>query len=90
VAGPRFLGQARGGAVGDVYVSTAMRNHDRRIELPVFDTYGIWEVASPPAPKLIEARAQMRTPAKIQADSREGGCLLCPVLADFHCRRRWA
>jgi hypothetical protein len=37
-----------------------MRNHDRRIELPVFDAYGIWEVASPPAPKLIEVRALVR------------------------------
>ncbi len=41
--------------MGDVYVSTALRNHDRRIELPVFDAYGVWEVASPPAPRLIQA-----------------------------------
>ena len=55
--------RARGGAVGDVYVSTRVRNHDRRIELPVFDAYGVWEVASPPAARLIEARAPTRAAA---------------------------
>jgi hypothetical protein len=27
--------QARGGAIGDVYVGVAVMNHDRRIQIPV-------------------------------------------------------
>jgi len=38
---------ARGGAVGDVYVSTALRNHDRRIQIPGFDVYGVGELPCP-------------------------------------------
>lgn len=38
---------ARGGAVGDVYVSSALRNHDRRIQIPGFDSYGVGELPSP-------------------------------------------
>ncbi|KAG8457707.1 hypothetical protein KFE25_001493 [Diacronema lutheri] len=32
--------KARGGAIGDVYVSTESVNHDRRISIPGFDRYG--------------------------------------------------
>ncbi|CAG9467323.1 unnamed protein product [Pedinophyceae sp. YPF-701] len=34
----------RGGAVGDVYVSTAVANHDRRISIPGFDVYGVQRI----------------------------------------------
>ena len=53
--------------MGDVYVSTALRNHDRRIELPVFDQYGIWEVTSPPAPRLVEVRVDQFPPQATSA-----------------------
>ena len=33
-----------GGAIGDVYVSSAFKNHDRRIPLPGFDTFGTYAV----------------------------------------------
>ncbi|GMH36629.1 hypothetical protein BSKO_04502 [Bryopsis sp. KO-2023] len=33
--------KAKGGEIGDVYVSTACVNHDRRIPLPGFDEYGL-------------------------------------------------
>ena len=32
---------AQGAAIGDVFVSDAVMNHDRRIPLPSFDHYGI-------------------------------------------------
>lgn len=47
--------RARGGAVGDVYISSASRHHDRRIEIPVFDAYGVWEAQAAPAAKLAQA-----------------------------------
>ena len=47
--------KARGGAIGDVYISTCSRHHDRRIELPVFDEYGVWHHDSTPAERLVEA-----------------------------------
>eukprot|EP00239_Pterosperma_sp_CCMP1384_P010929 CAMPEP_0197860836 /NCGR_PEP_ID=MMETSP1438-20131217/36483_1 /TAXON_ID=1461541 /ORGANISM="Pterosperma sp., Strain CCMP1384" /LENGTH=252 /DNA_ID=CAMNT_0043477827 /DNA_START=124 /DNA_END=882 /DNA_ORIENTATION=+ len=33
--------KARGGAVGDVYISSTLVNHDRRIPIPGFDKYGV-------------------------------------------------
>jgi len=47
--------RARGGAVGDVYLSSSSRNHDRLIEIPVFDAYGVWETPSLPAARLAAA-----------------------------------
>ena len=32
--------QAKGGVVGDVYVSTTLKHHDRRIPIPGFTEYG--------------------------------------------------
>ena len=49
--------RSRGGGVGDVYVSTASRHHDRRIELPVFDEYGVWHVESLSAKQLAQVCA---------------------------------
>ena len=46
--------RARGGAVGDVFVSISSRHHDRSIEIPVFDAYGIWDVTHTPATRLAE------------------------------------
>ena len=33
----------RGGEVGDVYVATKFKNHDRRIPIPGYDKYGVGE-----------------------------------------------
>ena len=33
--------KAKGGAVGDVYLATGFKNHDRRIQIPGFDVYGV-------------------------------------------------
>ena len=44
--------KARGGAVGDVYLASAFRHHDRAIQIPVFDAYGVYELPAPAAPAL--------------------------------------
>lgn len=36
--------QRKGAAIGDVFLVTAVANHDRRIPIPSFDTYGIGRV----------------------------------------------
>lgn len=36
--------KARGAAIGDIYLSSAVRNHDRRIPLPGFDKYGDYHI----------------------------------------------
>eukprot|EP00959_Pyramimonas_sp_CCMP1952_P110951 2321174-Pyramimonas_sp.AAC.1 len=36
--------QAMGGAIGDVYLSSAFKNHDRRIPLPGFEAFGTYTV----------------------------------------------
>jgi 5'-methylthioadenosine nucleosidase len=46
--------KARGGSVGDVFITTASRHHDRSIEIPVFDAYGIWETSHTPATRLAD------------------------------------
>ena len=45
----------RGGEVGDVYVATKFKNHDRRIPIPGYDKYGVGEYDAWPTPRLIEA-----------------------------------
>lgn len=42
----------QGAAIGDVFVSTAIINHDRRIPLPNFDKYGLGYCTSPATSKL--------------------------------------
>lgn len=48
-----FKGQ--GGAVGDVYLSAAFRHHDRHIQMPVYDQYGIYQLPALDTPRLREA-----------------------------------
>ena len=38
--------QAMGAAIGDVYLTTAVANHDRRIPIPSFTDYGIGKISS--------------------------------------------
>uniref|UniRef100_A0A7S0WR43 Nucleoside phosphorylase domain-containing protein n=1 Tax=Pyramimonas obovata TaxID=1411642 RepID=A0A7S0WR43_9CHLO len=47
--------KAKGGAIGDVYLSSAFKNHDRRIPLPGFEAFGTYAVESPACPKLVAA-----------------------------------
>ena len=44
--------KAMGGAIGDVYLATAFKNHDRRIPIPGFDTYGVGHADAHPCPAL--------------------------------------
>ena len=44
--------KAMGGAIGDVYLASAFKNHDRRIPIPGFDTYAIGAVDAFPTPAL--------------------------------------
>ena len=44
----------RGGEVGDVYLATTFKNHDRRIQIPGYDVYGVGEYDAWPTPKLAE------------------------------------
>lgn len=46
--------QAKGGAVGDVYISTILKHHDRRIPIPGFTEYGTGTHTSIECPKLVE------------------------------------
>jgi 5'-methylthioadenosine nucleosidase len=43
---------SRGAAIADIFVSTAMVNHDRRIPIPGFDLYGIGKYEALPTPAL--------------------------------------
>lgn len=45
----------RGGQVGDVYLGSTFKNHDRRIPIPGYDAYGVGEYDAHPTPKLAEA-----------------------------------
>ena len=47
--------KAVGGAIGDVYVSTSVANHDRRIQLPGFTEYGVGKYGCHPAPAVKSA-----------------------------------
>lgn len=44
--------RAQGAAIGDVFISSAKMNHDRRIGLPGFDKSGLGHITSPPTPNL--------------------------------------
>ena len=46
--------KARGALIGDPFVSTAFRHHDRRIPIPGFEAYGKGNHASHPVPNLIK------------------------------------
>jgi len=41
-----------GGAIGDVYLTTSVANHDRRIQIPGFDVYGVGEFTCTPTERL--------------------------------------
>jgi len=47
--------KAMGGEIGDVYVSSSFKNHDRRIPLPGFDKFGTYTVEAPECLKLAAA-----------------------------------
>jgi 5'-methylthioadenosine nucleosidase len=44
--------RAKGGAVGDVYVSSSLSHHDRRIPIPGFTEFGIGSHSSLAVPRL--------------------------------------
>ena len=44
--------KARGASIADIFVATATVNHDRRIPIPGFDTYGIGRNATLSAPNM--------------------------------------
>ena len=44
--------KAKGGAVGDVYLATEFKNHDRRIPIPGFTEYGIGTMSACAAPNM--------------------------------------
>jgi hypothetical protein len=50
-----------GGAIGDVYLATAFKNHDRRIPIPGFDTYGVGATDAAACPALRAAMVGMYT-----------------------------
>lgn len=43
---------AKGAAIGDVFVSSLIHNHDRRIPIPGYEAYGIGEYHSVPTVSL--------------------------------------
>jgi hypothetical protein len=47
--------KARGADIGDIFVSTACMNHDRRIPLPGYDKWGIDYIQSHPTAVLAKA-----------------------------------
>ncbi|PRW33190.1 5 -methylthioadenosine S-adenosylhomocysteine nucleosidase 2 [Chlorella sorokiniana] len=47
--------RSRGAAIADVFVSTGMVNHDRRIPIPGFDKYGVGAFDAIPTPHLQKA-----------------------------------
>ncbi|XP_024545373.1 5'-methylthioadenosine/S-adenosylhomocysteine nucleosidase 2 isoform X2 [Selaginella moellendorffii] len=47
--------KAKGACVGDVFLATQVAYHDRRIPIPIFDTYGIATTKCTPVPNMIAA-----------------------------------
>lgn len=47
--------KSRGASIADVFLSTAMVNHDRRIPIPKFDEYGLGRYDALPTPQLQQA-----------------------------------
>jgi len=64
--------KAKGGVVGDVYLATAFKNHDRRIQIPGFDVYGVGAADAAACPNL---RAAMGFKAGVVST---GNSLDCP------------
>jgi 5'-methylthioadenosine nucleosidase len=46
-----------GAAIGDRFICTHMKNHDRRIPIPGFTEYGIGDHKAHPSPNMIEVSA---------------------------------
>lgn len=42
----------QGAGIGDIFLSSAVVNHDRRIPIPGFDVYGVGRFECPPCPNL--------------------------------------
>ena len=77
--------KAKGGAVGDVYLATAFKNHDRRIQIPGFDVYGVGAADAAACPNL---RAHTGFKAGVVST---GNSLDCPDVdrqGDGGCRDR--
>ena len=47
---------SKGAAIGDAFISTAIKNHDRRIPIPGFTEYGIGNHSSLPCPNMVEVQ----------------------------------
>jgi hypothetical protein len=60
-----------GGAIGDVYLSSAFKNHDRRIPIPGFDVFGTGTVTAPACPNLVKALGlKVRNPTPCATEAR--------------------
>mmetsp|Transcript_2039 Transcript_2039/g.3190 ORF Transcript_2039/g.3190 Transcript_2039/m.3190 type:complete len:248 (-) Transcript_2039:609-1352(-) len=46
--------KSQGAAIGDVFVSSAVMNHDRRIPIPSFEQYGVGRIVTQPCPNLVK------------------------------------
>jgi len=51
----------KGGEIGDVYLTTGVANHDRRIGIPGFDTYGIGSLQTDVDPSTMAAALGYKT-----------------------------
>mmetsp|Transcript_30413 Transcript_30413/g.42090 ORF Transcript_30413/g.42090 Transcript_30413/m.42090 type:complete len:250 (-) Transcript_30413:99-848(-) len=72
--------KAMGGAVGDVYVGTAAKNHDRRIPIPGFESFGVGSVKSPSCPNLRAALPNLKagvvtTGNSLDCTERDSECI---------------
>jgi 5'-methylthioadenosine nucleosidase len=47
--------KGKGAAIGDPFISTSLKNHDRRIAIPGFTEYGIDHCKSLPCPNLVRS-----------------------------------
>eukprot|EP00197_Chlamydomonas_leiostraca_P003932 CAMPEP_0202869702 /NCGR_PEP_ID=MMETSP1391-20130828/12599_1 /ASSEMBLY_ACC=CAM_ASM_000867 /TAXON_ID=1034604 /ORGANISM="Chlamydomonas leiostraca, Strain SAG 11-49" /LENGTH=246 /DNA_ID=CAMNT_0049550049 /DNA_START=25 /DNA_END=765 /DNA_ORIENTATION=+ len=45
--------KSQGASIGDIFVSTHVVNHDRRIPLPSFDQYGLGKASTLPTPNMV-------------------------------------
>jgi 5'-methylthioadenosine nucleosidase len=53
--------RGKGAAIGDVFATTAVANHDRRIPIPVFVPYGVGQLASTVNVQALAAQHQFKT-----------------------------
>eukprot|EP00798_Chlamydomonas_sp_ICE-L_P020726 gene20726-27541_t len=44
--------KSQGAAIGDIFISSSLVHHDRRIPIPGFDAYGVGHAEAVPTPKL--------------------------------------